>query len=417
MAGVSDRARRKLSRSGSAGSTEHAPDEPLSNAHSSPAGTRRKAPDRPPPPGAKQPPGRPAQGPGNDAAPHSGPVGNSNFFQTLEWQDQHETLMDDTSDDDGHRPRHDSTEDEFAALSSQRVNVNDFVAMSGPSANNNQDTGPDKAANFFDAEFGDAHTTPGEPVVDLLNMGAESSAAPDELAAGVDLMDIKPEPSTLELLTGMAEPEPMGNLLGDGFDFLGPAQSGGSDRSTPDPFPTQAPSQVPVSNNLGDFDLFQSAAGADSMTGSFHSDNKPSAVPDDDFLGFMDSSMPSSGPDLIPNKPSDFMSSSGPDLMGDWGAAPAKSGMGNAAQSGMGGAGLHATTTTKGGTTPTSPDFGNQPPPPKTKGDPFADLGEYSNIPTSCSLMLHGFILEQGHGENPLFSIKIGKQMWNIGHI
>ena len=352
-----------MSRSASSGSTDH-PGEDLSN-HSgpvqgSPARPHRKPPERPPPPGG------PKQAPAKPPPPNIGQakVGNSNFFDTLEWHDQQESLIESGSDNETSRTRNDSVEDEFAALSSQRISSD----TTGQSAFPQDSANPEQTSPFFEADFGDTPAPSAEPVVDLLNM-AGSSVEP--VAAGVDLLNLEPEPSTLELLTGIAEPS-SANLLGDDLNFLG-APSGptnSQEHSTPDPFPSQPQPQAQPAqaSAMGDFDFLQNAG---SMSGSFHADTSATKAPMDDFMAFMDSSTPAAQSATM---------DSGPDLMGSWGSQPTGLMGGMGAQPGQ-----PSTTPTQPAT---SPGFGmaapqptpaqpSQPTQPKAKADPFADLGKY----------------------------------------
>ena len=311
---MSERARKKLGRSGSQTSTESdmSPTEPLPSADgqfTEKATENKPAPPRPPPPGGSRPqPGPPEQ------------VGRSSFFDTLEWQESSAPMLDlSDSDEDGevqhHRIRNESVEDGFADLTSQRVNSSENKAKEQPA----------KDANFFDAFPEDSNQEtkeqPGTETIDLLNMSGSQSTG---LTEQVDLLDIGgPEPSNFELLGG-SMPDPMtastssnqgqADLLGGGASTFDPFQDLASqsrpvrqsptveNQGTFDPFQQAEPQGAPApstqqGSNFDDFDIFQS--------------NPPSAAASSDLFGMMSGSASQTS----------ASSSSTKDLMGDWGSA------------------------------------------------------------------------------------------------
>lgn len=342
-----------MARSGSASSNEYSQDEPSGpipgnkippSSTDSPANQRRQPPGRPPPPRPADP-NKPKE----------------NFFNTLDWKEEGEGLLDE-EEEETRRPRNDSAEDGFADLSENR-----------------QTSG----VKLLDTDFGQPET------VDLLNINSAGSPATngvatgDQLSDGMSLLDIGgPEPTTLELLTGVSEPsQPSankpGNLLDDGFDFFGgpsevkPAADQNKPNNTFDPFqsvptegspkpprPSQPPKSAPTVSKkegagLDIFDPFQ-----DFTTQS--SQSKGSS----DFLGL--------GEEAKPSKKTASGHAPTDDLMGSWGGsdfggaantATSPGFLGSGGPMGMGGMPQRTQPSPMGG-------------PPSKPNDPFADLGE-----------------------------------------
>ena len=323
--GVSQRAKRKLARSGSASSNEYSQDDSSSPATAprsaggqstdSPSGQRKQPPSRPPPPKA------------NENKPKTG-----NFFETLEWQEEGGSLLDNGEDGEIHEGHRNGE------------------------------------GKLFDADFGSEPQT-----VDLLNMGGDGGGA---ATSGMSLLDMGgPEPTTLELLTGdtmnstSAGGGQSANLLDDFF-------GGGAPPAQPQP--PAAPQNQPNT-----FDPFQSLGGGSPKP------PRPSQPPKtapaakkadafDLFDPFQDLTTTTNNSSASQNKPNNLNSNSntggggGVDLMGGWNSSslsannatsPGFIGSAGGAPMGMGGVPQR--------TTP-SPMSG---PPPKAN-DPFGDLGK-----------------------------------------
>ena len=295
------------------------------------------------------------------------PGSKSNFFDTLDWQQESRGLMD---NDDGewaatNRQRFDSVEDEFGKLSVGRVQS--AAGEAGEENNFFNEKPRDKAnvpeANFFEADFGsgqeDAQTG------DLLNMSGATSTNVNPTNDSVNLLDTgAPEPSTIELLTGAADLQNNSNstkpVMGDAFDPFSemPAQSKPS--ANQNAFDLLGSSQTSTSSQskASNFDAFDLLGGSNaSASKTLQNKNKS-----DEFLAFMDS------------KPSNVNSSSKQeDNLMNFGGMNLN---------------LNATSPGFGGSNPNLGVFGSnangqqqhkgveRQPSPMTQRDPFADFGE-----------------------------------------
>ncbi len=356
--GVSERARKKLMRASSASSSEPSPDDrvsPVQNTHNhntaSPA-QGRKPPQRPPPPGEA----------GKD---HGHQEPKKSFFDTLEWQDEDEVLID-QDDTPIQRTRYDSTEAEFEALSSREPSSQGVDLLGGG----------EKSANLLGEDFGsEARPTSGREAFDLLNMNTQSSSDKmNQVNDGMSLLDIgqPPEPSNLELLTGAADlnlatsnKKGEAGLLGDTFDPFQDAPKA----KTVDPFQDSQPQSQSVGGSAAGFDVFQSASSASTFQNHSEAsgDTKPKSGMQDDFMAFMETR----GSGKVDDN-----------LMGGWdlgGLKPQRGISPTSPEFGLGGGGSMA------GKAATSPGFGASAPQQQQKGfaaqpsksnDPFADLSK-----------------------------------------
>ncbi len=271
---MSERARRKLGRSGSQGSTDASQES--SSPADSPARelpvftTQDDAPQRPPPPhSSKVPPGRPPP-PHSSADPgHTQPQqteehtdGKSNFFDTLEWRESNQGLLGEDDDSDGDsgavydRSEQGTVEDEFAALSSERAGAK--TDSSVPKV--------EVTENGLDGRQA------GGATADLLNMGSAQQAAPPSNAP--NLLDMGgPEPTNFDLLSGFggtaaaAPPPAASNPPKDTFDPFqnftstsSQAQSTAPNKNQFDPFMSSTTTQQQTSNDFGHFDPFGNSA-------------------------------------------------------------------------------------------------------------------------------------------------------------
>ncbi len=327
LAGVSEKARRKLNRSGSQSSSEHSQDgrlspEPQFGSDQTASPANRRKPQRPPPP----PAGSAQPGSNRNSAASS----KGNFFQTLDWQLESEGLM---ADDDGggaewtstSRKRFDSVEDEFGQLSVGRVKSAAGEAGEEPNFFNERPRDPVAGAvpeaNLFDADFSNVPSQADSVQTgDLLNMsggggggGAPSGAGRAGAAAhGVNLLDTgAPEPSTLELLTGAANLQGVsgntqggGSLMQDTFDPFGDLPGtqpqkqssqnaldllGGGPSSQPAAAPASAGNQGNQAKpaNFDAFDLLGNSSNAASAFGSQQKQNGGGgATASNNFMAF-----------------------------------------------------------------------------------------------------------------------------------
>ena len=275
-----------MNRSGSQSSSEHSQDgrlspEPQFTSNDSPA--NRRKPERPPPPG-----------PGTASNRESG--SKSSFFETLDWTQETEGLVDDSEGSEWtstSRQRYDSIDDEFGKLSTGRVQS---AAGEGGRENNffnekPRDSSTVQEGNFFEADFSNVQELQQDDVQtgDLLNM-AGTTPNVSSGNKGVNLLDTEaPEPSTLELLTGAADLQKntRSNLLGDAFDPFG-----------------NTPSQSQTSTNQNTFDLLSSNQPA------AHSQSKPSNFDAFDILGGgnMATASTGQGKNKMPSASDEFLS-------------------------------------------------------------------------------------------------------------
>ncbi len=372
---MSEKARRKLNRSGSQSSSEHSQDGRLSpepphftigDPSASPA--NRRKPERPPPPG----PGAPS---------NKEPGSKSNFFDTLEWQQDSEGLLGDN--DEGtewkstSRQRFDSVEDEFGQLSMGRVKS--AAGENGAEHNFFNERPRDGAAtvpegNFFEADFSGANEKRSDTVQtgDLLNMSGSNA---QNAANGVNLLDTEaPEPSNLELLTGAADlrntSDTKASLVGDTFD----------------PFSDMSAAQPQRSSKQNAFDLLGSDAGnaqqkpanfdAFDLLGNSAADKtKPAACSSDNFL-FMDSG--SSKAQTNTKQEDNLLGFGGMNLNL------------NATSPGFGGSNPNLSSYAKGQQQQQSKAADTQPSPAGLK-DPFAEFGTSGEI--LCNVWVHTYLL------------------------
>ena len=276
---VSERVKRKLSATGSSGSTDLSP-----VTDNLPSREKSAPPPRPPPPASK------------DDAPTA--VGKSSFFSTLDWHDETEpagvvtTEDGEDSTDVGMRRRPlDGYNDGFEQLGTEQPSKDD------------QDSGAVDAHGLIDDSDDDSACLdgpPAEPVADLLNMGG---ADVDGTTQQVNLLEMgSVEPSFYDQLVGdsVAKPPSVAtsqNLLGDDFSMFPPAAA---------PSLVVLPNTLGGSAEFGNFDAFQTSTEASA------------AVSDTNLNTVGSSNTGNSMFDFIKTDPTPPGQSAGSDLMSGW---------------------------------------------------------------------------------------------------
>ena len=233
------------------------------------------------------------------AAEQQKPKSGSEFFSTLQWQDESENLMEGDSDEDEGPVKQDSFEEGFSSLSNQRASNQ----VNGEKPRTESPWGNEKPSNAtenaFETNFG--NEKPSENTAELLNFGTSppGSKVTSEVTAGVDLLDIGNDtPTNFDLLNTAAVPSSnlsskhssANDLLSDAFD----------------PFESSQPANAQPAKSSNLFDPFDSGSGQPSSQKTFDpfqsatSESKPTESAkkggQDDFLAFMESSDP------VPNK-------------------------------------------------------------------------------------------------------------------
>ena len=277
---MSERVKRKLSATGSWGSSDQYHDlSPVTDDQRSEG--KSVPPPRPPPPAANR-----------DAAPTT--VGKSSFFATLDWQDELEPRTgspeptvaseatvtgngEDSTDVGMKRRQLDSFED----LVTERVgnkDEQDSVAADGVESHELIDGSDDDDEACLDGP-------PAEPVADLLNMGA-FSADVNSATQQVNLLEMGgSEPSFYDQLIGAPDGKPPApvtvsqNLLGDDFAMF-------QQVAPPAPAPAQVMNTFGGDATFGNFDAFQSSTPA--AAASDASVNLGTTNTSNDLFRFMD---------------------------------------------------------------------------------------------------------------------------------
>ena len=276
---MSERVKRKLSATGSWGSSDQYHD--LSPVSDNPPAVEKSAPPPRPPPPATAIKDEPTS------------VGKSSFFTTLDWQTDSGQRPGDTAgaavttDSDNEEDTTDvgmkrrpmeAFQDSFDELVTERAGNKD------DSDKNNVHTDKVEGEGLIDDVSDDdacPDGPPGEPVADLLNMGA-ASADVSSTAQQINLLEMgSAEPSFYDQLIGGPDATPQvaaptsQNLLGDDFSLFQQA-------APPAAAPVQPTDTLGSDANFGGFDAFQGS------TGAAPSRVNGSASTGDDIFGFIE---------------------------------------------------------------------------------------------------------------------------------
>ena len=273
---MSERVKRKLSATGSWGSSDQYHD--LSPVSDNPPVEKSAPPPRPPPPATA-----------TRDEPTS--VGKSSFFATLDWQAEGQRTEDtgaavttdsdneeDTTDVGMKRRPMEAFQDSFDELVTERAGNKDDCDKT------NIHTDKVEGQGLIDDESDDeaCHDgPPAEPVADLLNMGA-ASAEVNNTSQQIDLLEMgSAEPSFYDQLIGGPDATPQvaaptsQNLLGDDFSLFQQA-------APPAAAPVQPANTFGSDANFGGFDAFQGS------TGAAPSGANGAASTGDDIFGFIE---------------------------------------------------------------------------------------------------------------------------------
>ncbi|KAK2189330.1 hypothetical protein NP493_109g06044 [Ridgeia piscesae] len=268
---VSERVKRKLSATGSWGSSDQYHD--LSPVSDNPPAVEKSAPPPRPPPPATAIKDEPTS------------VGKSSFFTTLDWQTDSGQRPGDTAgaavttDSDNEEDTTDvgmkrrpmeAFQDSFDELVTERAGNKD------DSDKNNVHTDKVEGEGLIDDVSDDdacPDGPPGEPVADLLNMGA-ASADVSSTAQQINLLKMgSAEPSFYDQLIGGPDATPQvaaptsQNLLGDDFSLFQQA-------APPAAAPVQPTNTLGSDANFGGFDAFQGSTGAAPSRGKWFSEHR-----------------------------------------------------------------------------------------------------------------------------------------------
>ena len=285
--GVSEMAKRKLGRTSSQGSTD-----PSRETSPSDTPEHKRPPQRPPPPNIQK----------SNATNQAPPT--SNFFETLDWHESNEPMLNDEDEDadreEGHSEQH----------KHQGINQEGYSTVDRNSINQEPTT-----EKLFNADFHQVPQSSEPETVDLLNLGGDSSQS---ITSSMNLLDIgsSSEPSNVDLLSGAVPspvrsanqspvPQPSVNLLGDTFDpFQQVAASSQPQPQTaqPNAFDPFGISASEPSSGLDEFGMFHSSTEAQP--------SQKSTGKTDDFLNFI--ATPS------PSQTSAAAAASPTDLIGGW---------------------------------------------------------------------------------------------------
>ena len=267
---MSERARRKLGHTNSQGSTE-----PSRETSPSDTPEHKRPPQRPPPPNIHK----------NDA--DNEPVSTRNFFETLDWQQSNEPMLNDEEDGDDDDDDDGGGGDQLEQCKEEVINLTEGYVT----ASQNSTGQESKMEKLFDADFTQVQLSKEPETVDLLNIGGESAQS---VTNSMNLLDIgsSSEPSNVDLLSGAMPspvrsanqspvPQPNVTLLGDTFDPFQqvPVPPSQSQPTHSDAFDLFGVSTSQTTSGLDQFGIFQSGMEPQS--------SKKSTVETDDFLSFV----------------------------------------------------------------------------------------------------------------------------------